>query len=82
MSTERPNTDEFLSFLGTCMTFYNMHLTPWEQSHIIPEIGKLLHDHLAPKNYALLVKFIYGESAPIYADTDMVRLKDAFTSGA
>lgn len=81
MGFDRPNTEEFLSFLGTCMTFYNMHLTPYEQSHVIAEIGKILHDHLAPKNYAPLVKFIYGESAPIYKDTDMIRLREAFTSG-
>lgn len=62
MEFDRSNTDEFLSFLGTCMTFYNMHLTPYEQSHVIAEMGKILHDHLAPKNYAPLVKFIYGET--------------------
>ena len=81
MSDQRSNRDEFLSFLGTCMTFYNMHLTPYEKDHVIAEIGKLLHDHLAPKNYAPLVKFLYGESKPIYEDTDMVKLRDAFTSG-
>lgn len=81
MGFDRSNTEEFLSFLGTCMTFYNMHLTPYEQSAVIADIGKILHDHLAPKNYAPLVKFLYGESKPIYVDTDMVRLRDAFTSG-
>ena len=81
MGFDRPNTEEFLSFLGTCMTFYNMHLTPYEKDHVIAEIGKILHDCLAPKNYAPLVKFLYGESKAIYEDTDMVRLRDAFTSG-
>ena len=70
MGFDRPNTEEFLSFLGTCMTFYNIHLTPYEQNHVIAEMGKLLHDHLAPKNYAPLVKFIYGESTARYVDTD------------
>lgn len=55
MGFDRSNTEEFLSFLGTCMTFYNMHLTPYEQNHVIAEMGKLLHDHLAQKNYAPLV---------------------------
>ena len=75
----RSNAQEFLSFLGTCMTFYSIHLTPWEQSHLIPEMGKLLHDHLAPKNYSKLMKYVYGEKNPAYMDTDSYQeLKKVF----
>lgn len=78
----RSNRDEFLSFLGTCMTFYNMHLTPYEQDHIMAEMGKILHDHLAPKNYSKLMKYVYGEKNPAYMDTDSYQeIKKVFTSG-
>lgn len=73
MSDQRSNKDEFLSFLGTCMTFYNMHLTPYEQDHIMVEMGKILHDHIAPKNYSKLMKYVYGEKSPAYMDTDSIK---------
>ena len=82
MGFDRPNTEEFLSFLGTCMTFYNMHLTPYEKDHVIAEMGKLLHDHLAPKNYSKLVKYVYGEKSPLYMDTDSVNaVREAYHTG-
>lgn len=80
MSDEfRSNAQEFLSFLGTCMTFYNMHLSPYEQDHIMAEMGKIIHDHLAPKNYSKLIKYVYGEKNPAYMDTDSYQeLKKVF----
>lgn len=83
MSDEyRSNAQEFLSFLGTCMLFYNMHLTPYEQDHIMVEMGKIIHDHLAPKNYSKLMKYVYGEKNPAYMDTDSYQeLKKVFSTG-
>ena len=82
MGFDRPNTDEFLSFLGTCMTFYNMHLTPYEQDHVMVEMGKILHDHIAPKNYSKLMKYVYGEKSPAYMDTDSVNaVREAYHTG-
>lgn len=78
----RSNAQEFLSFLGTCMTFYNMHLTPYEQDHIMVEMGKILHDHIAPKNYSKLMKYVYGEKSPAYMDTDSVNtVREAYHTG-
>lgn len=40
----RSNKDEFISYLGTCMSFYKMHLTPREQSESITDIADILKD--------------------------------------
>lgn len=80
MSDERTNYQEFLSFLGTTLEFYSMHLTPWEQSHVVAPMGALLHDHIAPKHYSKLMKYVYGEKNPAYMDTDSYQeIKNAFT---
>lgn len=69
----RSNRDEFLSFLGTCLTFYEQHLTPYEQKHTVFEIGEILREHVKPDCYSTLVRAIYGgTNDQIYQDTDSV----------
>lgn len=74
----RSNTQEFLSFLGTCMYFYEHNLTPYEQSHVMHDMGMLLRDYIAPKNREKLilvlrvVKF-FGANNDKYVDTDSVK---------
>lgn len=55
----RSNKDEFISYLGTCMSFYKMHLTPSEQSESIPDIAVILKDALQPEEKDNLVKALY-----------------------
>lgn len=55
----RVNEEEFISYLGTCMGFYKMHLTPGEQSKVIPDIADILKDALQPEEKDNLVKALY-----------------------
>lgn len=55
----RCNKDEFLSCLGTCMSFYKMHLTPSEQSESIPDIAGILKSAMYSEEKDSLVKALY-----------------------
>ena len=55
----RVNEEEFISYLGTCMSFYKMHLTPGEQSHVISDIADILKDVLSPEDRDDLVRSLY-----------------------
>lgn len=55
----RSNEDEFLSYLGTCMSFYKMHLTPGEQSHVISDIADIFRDALQPMERDDLVRSLF-----------------------
>lgn len=55
----RVNKDEFISYLGTCMSFYKMHLTPGEQSEVIMDIADILKDALSPMDRDELVRSLY-----------------------
>ena len=55
----RVNEEEFISYLGTCMSFYKMHLTPGEQSKVIPDIADILKDALSPEDRDDLVRSLY-----------------------
>ena len=55
----RCNKDEFISYLGTCMSFYKMHLTPNEQSESIPDIAEILKDALYAEERDNLVRALY-----------------------
>lgn len=55
----RVNEEEFISYLGTCMSFYKMHLTPGEQSHVIPDIADILRDALNPMERDDLVRRLF-----------------------
>lgn len=52
----RSNMYEFISYLGTCMSFYKMHLTPSEQSEVIPDIADILKDAMYPEERDNLVR--------------------------
>ena len=66
----RVNEEEFISYLGTCMSFYKMHLTPGEQSHVIPDIAEILKDALHTEEKDELVRNLY----PGYDITVSVKL--------
>ncbi len=55
----RSNKDEFLSYLGTCMSFYKMHLTPSEQIDVVEDIAAILKDALYAEEKDNLVKALY-----------------------
>ena len=55
MSYQRSNKDEFLSFLGTCMTFYNMHLTPEEQDAVIEDMLEVINQNLPEQFDAVII---------------------------
>lgn len=55
----RSNKDEFLSYLGTCMSFYKMHLSPSEQSESIPDIAEILRIAMYSEEKDNLVKALY-----------------------
>ena len=55
----RVNEEEFISYLGTCMGFYKMHLTPGEQSHVISDVADVLKDALSPEDRDELVRSFY-----------------------
>lgn len=55
----RSNKDEFISYLGTCMSFYKMHLTPSEQSESIPVIAEILKNNLYSDEKDNLVRALY-----------------------
>lgn len=55
----RVNEEEFISYLGTCMSFYKMHLTPGEQSHVIADIADILRDALNPMERDDLVRRLF-----------------------
>lgn len=55
----RVNEEEFISYLGTCMSFYKMHLTPGEQSHVISDIADILKDALSPVDRDDLVRSLF-----------------------
>lgn len=60
MSDEiRSNAQEFLSYLGSCMSFYKMHLTPSEQSEVIPDADEILKSALYAEEKDNLVKSLY-----------------------
>lgn len=72
----RSNKDEFLSFLSTCMTFYNMHLTPYEQAHITYDMVEIFAQHMTPKDFIRMcdqMKVRHDRwMMKMYADTDSV----------
>lgn len=83
----RSNAQEFISFLGTCMYFYEHNLTPYEQSHVMYEAGMLMRDYLSPTNrnklIAVLRKGIH-ENPAFYVDTDSVdvnAVREAYHTG-
>ena len=55
----RSNMDEFISYLGTCMGFYKMHLTPGEQSEVIPDIADILKEAMYSEERDNLVRALY-----------------------
>lgn len=55
----RSNKDEFISCLGSCMMFYAVHLTPSEQSDVIPDIAGILKNALSPMDRDELVRSLY-----------------------
>ena len=55
----RSNMYEFISYLGTCMSFYKMHLTPSEQSGVITDIADILKDTLYAEEKDNLVRALY-----------------------
>lgn len=55
----RSNKDEFLSYLGTCMSFYKMHLTPSEQSEVVEDIAEILKNTMYAEEKDNLVKALY-----------------------
>lgn len=55
----RSNKDEFISYLGSCMMFYVMHLTPSEEHDVIPDIAGILKEALHPEEMDDLVRNIY-----------------------
>ena len=55
----RSNMYEFISYLGTCMSFYKMHLTPSEQSEVITDIADILKDTLYAEEKDNLVRALY-----------------------
>lgn len=55
----RSNKYEFISYMGTCMSFYKMHLTPGEQSEVITDIADILKDALSPMDRDELVRSLY-----------------------
>ena len=88
MSDEiRSNAQEFLSFLGTCMYFYEHNLTPYEQSHVMTDVGTMLRDYLAPKNREKLILVLRGKKFSevidqMYVDTDSVNaVREAYHTG-
>lgn len=74
----RCNRDEFLSYLGTCFNFYDMHLTSYERKHSIMEISDIIKEHMTPDDCDRLSKALQGEKI-IYQDTDSV--KEVITDG-
>ena len=74
----RCNRDEFLSYLGTCFNFYNMHLTSYERKHSINEISDIIKEYMSPDDCDRLSKALQGEKI-IYHDTDSV--KEVSTDG-
>lgn len=56
----RSNAQEFLSFLGTCMYFYEHNLTPHEQSSTMDDVGKMFRDYLSPNNRNRLIHVLLG----------------------
>lgn len=81
MSDEiRSNAQEFLSFLGTCMYFYQHNLTPHEQSSIMYDMGKILRDYLSPHNRRKLISVLqHGDMFDITSDVNAVR--EAYHTG-
>ena len=55
----RSNKDEFISYLGSCMSFYKMHLSPSEQSESIPDIAEILKSVMYAEEKDNLVKALY-----------------------
>ena len=78
MSDEiRSNAQEFISFLGTCMFFYEHHLTPHEQSSKMYDMGIMLRDYLSPNNRKKLISVLqYGQD-----QTDVNAIREAYHTG-
>lgn len=55
----RSNEDEFLSYLGSCMSFYKMHLTPGEQGHVTSDIADILKEAMYSEERDNLVRALY-----------------------
>ena len=75
----RCNKDEFISYLGTCMSFYKMHLTQDQQDASVREIAEVLRDHMDSRQCMHLMRALqrYSESSLvetfIYTDTGSLR---------
>ena len=70
---------EFISFMGTCMFFYQNHLSPRQQSSTMYDVGMMFRDYLSPNNRKKLISVL--QHGTILNSSDVNAVREAYHTG-